>query len=207
MFVSRKAFHWQPVRSTKKIASIAARSIAARSIAARSIAARSIAARSIAARSIAARSGTRGLWQPRGCFGRGGSSGSIFAHSASGKRQPSSQTRRFVGFRSVLVVMDQIWASQDRIPTGVGSKSNRLLGVAVRLAGVIAVLFTLHLWIGRYNDPTEWPWTYVAIICAHGMFAATEAGRSLGLDNLLRGQWSGVFANRQPLLRAYRLVS
>ena len=116
MFVSRKAFHWQPVRSTKKIASIAARSIAARSIAARSIA-----ARSIAARSIAARSGTRGLWQPRGCFGRGGSSGSIFAHSASGKRQPSSQTRRFVGFRSVLVVMDQIWASQDRIPTGVGS--------------------------------------------------------------------------------------
>jgi hypothetical protein len=91
MFVSRKAFHWQPVRSTKKIAS------------------------------IAARSGTRGLWQPSGCFGRGGSSGSIFAHSASGKRQPSSQTRRVVGFRSGLVVMDQIWASQDRIPTGIGS--------------------------------------------------------------------------------------
>ena len=68
-----------------------------------------------------------------------------------------------------------------------------LLGVGVRLAGVIAVLFTLHLWIGLYNDPTEWPWTYVAIICAHGMFAATEAGRSFGLDNLLRGQWSGVF--------------
>ncbi len=82
-----------------------------------------------------------------------------------------------------------------------------LLGVAVRLAGVIAVLFTLHLWIGLYNSPTEWPWTYIAIICAHGMFAATEAGRSLGLDNLLRGEWSGVFANRQPLLRAYRLVS
>ena len=39
------------------------------------------------------------------------------------------------------------------------------------------------------------------------MFAATEAGRSLALDNLLRGQWSGVFANCQPLLRAYRLVS
>lgn len=82
-----------------------------------------------------------------------------------------------------------------------------LLGVAVRLAGVIAVLFTLHLWIGLYNDSTEWPWTYVAIICAHGMFAATEAGRSLGLDNLLRGPWSDVFTNRQQLLRAYRLIS
>ena len=56
------AFHWHPVRSTKKIAS------------------------------IAARSGTRGLWQPKGCAGRGGGSGVIFAHSPSGSRQPSSRT-------------------------------------------------------------------------------------------------------------------
>lgn len=51
MPVALSAFHWQPVRRTKKIAS------------------------------IAARSGTRGLWQPKGCFGRSGSSGAIFAHS------------------------------------------------------------------------------------------------------------------------------
>jgi hypothetical protein len=58
--VARRAFHWQPVRSTKKMAS------------------------------IAARSGTRGLWQPSGCWGRAGSKGSILDHSSSGKRQPSS---------------------------------------------------------------------------------------------------------------------
>jgi hypothetical protein len=62
MPVTFSAFHWQPVRSTKKIAS------------------------------IAARSGTRGLWQPSGCLGRGGSSGSILAQSSSGSRQPSSRT-------------------------------------------------------------------------------------------------------------------
>ena len=62
MPVALSAFHWQPVRSTKKIAS------------------------------MAFRSGTRGLWQPNGCFGRGGSRGSILAHSASGRRQPSSRT-------------------------------------------------------------------------------------------------------------------
>ena len=62
MPVTFSAFHWQPVRSTRKIAS------------------------------IAARSGTRGLWQPSGCLGRGGSSGSILAHSSSGSRQPSSRT-------------------------------------------------------------------------------------------------------------------
>lgn len=60
-----------------------------------------------------------------------------------------------------------------------------MLGVAVRLSGILAALFTLNLMIGLYNDPGEWPWTYVGIICAHGMFAAAHAGRSLGLDNLI----------------------
>lgn len=60
-----------------------------------------------------------------------------------------------------------------------------MLGFAVRLAGVVGVLFILNLLIGLYNDPSEWPWTYVGIICAHGMFAAARAGRSFGIDNLL----------------------
>ncbi len=60
-----------------------------------------------------------------------------------------------------------------------------MLGLAVRLAGVVGVLYILNLLIGLYNDPTEWPWTYVGIICAHGMFAVVQAGRSFGLDNLL----------------------
>ena len=60
-----------------------------------------------------------------------------------------------------------------------------MLGIAVRLAGVVGVLFTLNLLLGLYNDPHEWPWTYVGIICAHGMFAVAQAGRSLGIDNLL----------------------
>ena len=61
-----------------------------------------------------------------------------------------------------------------------------MLGLLVRLSGTLAALFTLNLLIGLYNDPTEWPWTYVGIIAAHAMFAVTGAGRSLGLDNLLR---------------------
>ena len=60
-----------------------------------------------------------------------------------------------------------------------------MLGIAVRLAGIVGVLFVLNLLIGLYNDPTEWPWTYVGIICAHGMFSVAQAGRSLGVDNLL----------------------
>jgi uncharacterized membrane protein YphA (DoxX/SURF4 family) len=82
------------------------------------------------------------------------------------------------------------------------------LGIAVRLAGTVAVFFTIQLWLGLYNDPTEWPWTYMAIICTHGMFAAACAGRSLGLDHLLRRGPYGAPASSQPLVsRIYALSS
>jgi len=78
-------------------------------------------------------------------------------------------------------------------------------GFAVRFTGVVAALFTFNLLIGLYNDPTEWVWTYVGIICAHGMFAASGAGQSLGLDHLLRG--SSLFASRSRVARLYALAS
>ena len=78
-------------------------------------------------------------------------------------------------------------------------------GFAVRLTGVVAALFILNLLIGLYNDPTEWVWTYVEIMCAHGMFAADGAGRSLGLDHLLRHK--PVFAPESKLGQIYTLIS
>lgn len=74
------------------------------------------------------------------------------------------------------------------------------LGIFVRFFGLAAVLFTAHLWIGLYNDPTEWAWTYIAIMVSHGMFVASEAGRSLGLDHLLR-RYPPPFALRSGALR------
>jgi hypothetical protein len=63
--VASSAPHWQPVRSTKKIAS------------------------------IALRSSTRGLWHPSGWRFREGKSGSISAHNASGNLHPSSLIAAF----------------------------------------------------------------------------------------------------------------
>jgi hypothetical protein len=82
-----------------------------------------------------------------------------------------------------------------------------MLGFLVRFSGIVAALFTLNLLIGLYNDPTEWPWTYVGIICAHGMFAAAQAGRSLGLDNLVAKGLLPVFANGGAVSRAVRWAS
>ncbi|MEJ1976151.1 MAG: hypothetical protein WDN49_08670 [Acetobacteraceae bacterium] len=82
-----------------------------------------------------------------------------------------------------------------------------MLGFMVRLSGVLAALFTLNLMIGLYNDPTEWPWTYVGIICAHGMFAANQAGRSLGVDNLIAKRLIPVFSDDGAVGRVVRWAS
>ena len=91
--------------------------------------------------------------------------------------------------------------------TEIGFAVTLTLGFAVRLSGVVAVLFTLQLWLGLYNDPTEWPWTYIAIAVAHGMFATFEAGRCLGLDNLLRVRNAPIASGDGLLAAAYRLAS
>lgn len=66
-----------------------------------------------------------------------------------------------------------------------------MLGLGVRLASIVAMLFTLNLWLGIYldrgpDDPDEWPWSYLFLVMVHAFFAIHAAGRSLGLDALLR---------------------
>ena len=61
-----------------------------------------------------------------------------------------------------------------------------ILGLAVRLVGVLALAYTLQLWLGLYANPSEWPWTYMFLALLTFMFVVEPAGRSLGLDALLR---------------------
>jgi uncharacterized membrane protein YphA (DoxX/SURF4 family) len=61
-----------------------------------------------------------------------------------------------------------------------------ILGFGVRLFGLLATAFALHLWLGLYRHPGEWPWTYIFLAVLMALFAAHAAGRSLGLDALLR---------------------
>ena len=60
-----------------------------------------------------------------------------------------------------------------------------MLGLFVPFWSGIATIYTINLFLGLYNDPAEWPWTYVGLICAYGMFAVTRAGRSLGGDAII----------------------
>jgi uncharacterized membrane protein YphA (DoxX/SURF4 family) len=61
-----------------------------------------------------------------------------------------------------------------------------MLGLAVRLVGVLAIAYVLQLWLGLYGNPAEWPWTYIFLAMLMFLFVLEGAGRSLGLDAWLR---------------------
>lgn len=69
-----------------------------------------------------------------------------------------------------------------------------MLGLAVRLVGVLAIAFVLQLWLGIYlpGDPAEWPWSYIFLAMLMFLFSLHAAGRSLGLDAWLRRHVSAV---------------
>src|SRR5215469_12704362 len=60
-----------------------------------------------------------------------------------------------------------------------------MLGVFVRLFGIIGALQILNLWLGLYSAPGEWPWTYFFLVLLQLMFAVHRYGRRLGLDAII----------------------
>lgn len=61
-----------------------------------------------------------------------------------------------------------------------------LLGLGVRITAAIGVAFVAQLWLGLYQHPQEWPFTYVFLGGLMALFSVFGAGRSLGLDAELR---------------------
>jgi len=77
-----------------------------------------------------------------------------------------------------------------------------MLGLFTRLFGVFGALQILNLWLGLYNAPGEWPWTYFFLVVLQLMFALHCSGRVLGLDAL----WSPT-ERHQATSRLLRAVS
>jgi len=60
-----------------------------------------------------------------------------------------------------------------------------ILGLFVRLWGLIGALQVLNLWLGLYNAEGEWPWTYFFLLVLMVIFTLHGYGRSLGLDAMI----------------------
>jgi uncharacterized membrane protein YphA (DoxX/SURF4 family) len=69
-----------------------------------------------------------------------------------------------------------------------------LLGIFVRIWGVIGALQVVNLWLGLYSAPGEWPWTYFFLLVLMLIFALHRYGRRLGLDAIIvaRSQNRGI---------------
>lgn len=65
-----------------------------------------------------------------------------------------------------------------------------LLGLATRLWALIGIGESLSITLSVLNAPNEWEWSYYLMILAHVALFATAAGRSFGLDAVLRPRWS-----------------
>jgi uncharacterized membrane protein YphA (DoxX/SURF4 family) len=86
--------------------------------------------------------------------------------------------------------------------TEVSLAASLMLGLFVRLSNIIGALFILNLLIGLYNDPSEWIWTYIGLILGYTMFVVAQAGRSLGLDNIIVRRLHDVLPRDTTIARA-----
>ncbi|HEY2533332.1 MAG TPA: DoxX family membrane protein [Xanthobacteraceae bacterium] len=60
-----------------------------------------------------------------------------------------------------------------------------ILGLLTRLGAVLGALMAINLWLGLYNAPTEWPWTYMFLVVLQLLYLLDPPGRSLGVDALI----------------------
>jgi uncharacterized membrane protein YphA (DoxX/SURF4 family) len=59
-----------------------------------------------------------------------------------------------------------------------------ILGLATRLGAALGALMAINLWLGLYNAPGEWPWTYMFLAVIQLLYVLDPPGRSLGVDAL-----------------------
>jgi len=77
------------------------------------------------------------------------------------------------------------------------------LGLATRFWALVGVLQSFAIYFTVGNLPNEWKWSYFLMAATHLAILGIAAGRTLGLDQLLRPRVTG----SSILARAYHLAS
>ncbi len=60
-----------------------------------------------------------------------------------------------------------------------------ILGLLTRVGALLGALMAINLWLGLYNAPGEWPWTYMFLVVIQLIYLIDPPGRSLGFDAIL----------------------
>lgn len=64
-----------------------------------------------------------------------------------------------------------------------------LVGLATRFWAALGIVQTAAITLSVLNAPNEWPWALYLMFAAHVVVLAAAAGRTAGLDGLLRPVW------------------
>jgi hypothetical protein len=88
----------------------------------------------------------------------------------------------------------------------IGMAASFILGFGVRAFALFGMVYAVQLYVGLYQHPSEWPWEFIFIVVLCWMFYIYAAGRSLGLDALLRRE-TGLAKGDGILARLYRWAS
>jgi uncharacterized membrane protein YphA (DoxX/SURF4 family) len=74
-----------------------------------------------------------------------------------------------------------------------------ILGLFTRLGAALGALMAVNLWLGLYNAPGEWPWTYMFLVVLQLQYLIDPPGRSLGVD-AVAWRREGTSQKRVPVL-------
>ena len=88
----------------------------------------------------------------------------------------------------------------------IGMASAFILGFGVRAFALLGMVFAAQLYYGLYTHSGEWPWEFIFIIVICWLFYINAAGRSLGLDALLR-RIPAIHKSDNIIARLYRWAS
>ena len=88
----------------------------------------------------------------------------------------------------------------------IGMAASFILGFGVRAFALFGMVYAAQLYFGLFRHPSEWPWEFVFIVVLCWLFFIYAAGRSLGLDALLRRE-TGLAKGDGILARLYRWAS
>lgn len=75
-----------------------------------------------------------------------------------------------------------------------------LVGLLTRFWALVGMAQTVAITLSVLNAPNEWEWSYYLMFLAHLALFATAAGRSVGLDTLLRPIWQRSSGKLAPIL-------
>ncbi len=76
-----------------------------------------------------------------------------------------------------------------------------LVGLATRFWAAVGIAQTVAIALSVLNGPNEFPWTYYLMFAAHLVILVTAAGRTAGLDGVLRPRWRHSSGRAARLLR------